>query len=90
MNLDQRYVIPEESMSRRVGAETVILHLSSGTYFGLDAVGTRAWTLLSEGKSLGEACTQMLEEFDVSRTTLETDICRLAEELTQKNLIRLA
>jgi hypothetical protein len=30
-------------MESRLGEETVILHLGSGVYFGLDAVGTLVW-----------------------------------------------
>jgi len=67
----------------------VILDLATGTYFGLDPVGARIWELVGEGKSLGEVCEQMLEEYEVSREELEGDVLRLAEELAGRGLVRL-
>jgi hypothetical protein len=61
--------------------------LASGTYFGLDPVGARMWELMGEGKTLGEVCDRMLDEYEVSRETLEGDVLRLTEELTTQGLI---
>jgi hypothetical protein len=74
-------------MDRSVGDETVILNLESGTYYGLDPVGARMWQLLGEGKSLGELCEIMLEEYDVARERLEADLLNLAEELANNGLV---
>ncbi|MGD9922356.1 MAG: PqqD family protein [Pseudorhodoplanes sp.] len=65
----------------------MILHLESGTYFGLDRVGTRVWQLLEDGKSLSEICDVMLEEFDVGRDALEHDTLALVEALADKHLL---
>jgi len=89
MKLADKLSIPPEVMTRTVGEETVILDLATGTYFGLDPVGARIWELVGEGKSLGEVCEQMLEEYEVSREELEGDVLRLAEELAGRGLVRL-
>ncbi len=89
MNLSDKVSIPTQVMARTVGDETVILDLASGTYFGLDPVGARIWALMGEGAMLAEICATMLEEYDVQRDQLETDVLRLAEELCAKGLIRL-
>ena len=52
MNMDSQFVVPPQVRARMVGEETVILHLESGIYFGLDPVGARAWQLIQAGKSL--------------------------------------
>ena len=52
MNINSQFVVPPQVLARVVGEETVLLHLDSGTYFGLDPVGTRAWQLIQAGKSL--------------------------------------
>ncbi len=70
-----------------MGDETVILNLESGTYYGLDPVGAPMWQLLGEGKSLGEVCEIMLEEYDVPRERLEEDLLKLAGELAKNRLI---
>ncbi len=40
LDMNAAYVPCPDAMESRLGEETVILHLGSGTYFGLDAVGT--------------------------------------------------
>lgn len=86
MNLSDKVTIPTHVMARQVGDETVILDLASGTYFGLDAVGARAWQLMSEDKSLREVCDVLFDEYEVSRENLEADILRLMQELSSKGL----
>lgn len=87
MKLSDKLSIPSQVMARTVGDETVILDLASGTYFGLDPVGARIWELLGEGRTLGQVCDQMLEEYAVSREELERDTLRLTQELLDQGLI---
>lgn len=76
-------------VARQVGDETVILDLASGTYFGLDPVGARIWQLLADGKTIAQTCEVMVQEFDVSRTTLEQDTLDLVNELAAKKLVAI-
>ena len=89
MKLSDKPTIPAQVMARQVGGETVILDLGSGTYFGLDPVGARAWQLIGEGKTLAEVCDTLFDEYDVARDTLERDILDLVEKLQAQNLITL-
>ena len=89
MNLSDKPTIPPQVMARQVGDETVILDLTGGTYYGLDPVGARVWQLIGEGKTLGEICDTLLDEYDVARDTLERDVLDLAEKLQADNLITL-
>ena len=82
------YEIPEQVMFRQVGDETVILDLASGTYFGLDPVGARIWQLLSEGSSLGQIVTTLVDEFDVSQEQLRKDVDALVALLMARGLLR--
>ena len=77
-------------MARQVGEETVILNLEGGVYYGLDPVGARMWQLMAEGQTLAGICNTMLDEFEVERGVLEQDILRIARELLDQGLIRLA
>lgn len=86
MNLSDKITISAQVMARQVGDETVILDLASGTYFGLDPVGARAWQLMSEDKSLREVCDALFEEYEVTREQLEADVLRLMQELSSKGL----
>ena len=87
MKMSDKITISPNAMFRQVGDETVILHLGSGTYFGLDPVGARIWQLMGEGKSLGEICDAVLHEYDVSREDLERDITALMKDLLAQDLI---
>jgi hypothetical protein len=87
MNLIRTFVIPSNVMSRAVGSETVLLDLASGTYFGLDPVGTRVWQLLEQGKSIGEICDVIVSEFDVTHDVIERDALALVRQLEEKQLI---
>jgi hypothetical protein len=87
MNMDSTFVILPEVMSRTVGEEAVMIDLVTGTYFGLDPVGARAWELIQSGKSPREVCDTMIKEFDVSREVLEHDVQDLIRDLVEKKLL---
>jgi hypothetical protein len=90
MTLSDRVEIPSQVMTRTVGEEVVVLNLVTGTYFGLDPVGARIWKLMADGKTLGEICDRILEEYEVTREELERDTLRLADELNGQGLIQIA
>ena len=83
----QRYQVNPSVVFRELDGETVLLNLDSGVYFGLDAVGTRVWTLLLEHGTTGPVCATMEQEYDVAPEALERDVRRLVRELYQKGLI---
>jgi ribosomal protein S8 len=69
--------------------EMVILSLDSGIYFGLNEVGTRIWLLLREHAALAKVVDLMLAEYDVPRDALESDVLRLAQQLSAHGLARI-
>lgn len=89
MKLTDRVAIPAQVMARQVGQETVILDLASGTYFGLDTVGARVWILLFEGKTIGEICRTMLDEYEVEPAPLEKDVFSLLQSLERQGLVKI-
>ena len=89
MNLSNHIKVPSDVMDRRVGDETVILNLASGTYFGLDPVGARMWELMSAGHSLAEIRDRLLEEYEVEAERLEQDLLKLVGELQAQGLIQI-
>jgi hypothetical protein len=90
MNLSDKVTIPAQVMARTVGAETMILDLASGTYYGLDPIGARIWQLMGEGKTLMEICDAMQATHDVSRADIERDVLGLAEALQVQHLVSVA
>ena len=87
---DARLQIPDHVVTRQVGDETILLNLESGTYFGLDPVGSRFLELLEAGGMLAAVLAKMLEEFDVTEAQLEADLLRLADEMIASRLLETA
>jgi hypothetical protein len=84
VNIDEDNVV-----SRELEGETVILDLKTGTYFGLNPIGTRIWALIQEYRSLRRVYEEMQKEYEVSSKTLETDLLELVDQLSAKGLVSL-
>lgn len=76
-----------DAVESAVGDETVILHLKSGTYFGLDPMGTRIWTLIKEGLNPIDICTRLVQEFEVEPEVAEADARRFLGELKANDIL---
>ena len=87
MNLDTHLTVPPQVMSRLVGDETVLLDLASGIYFGLDGVGQKIWEAVTEGRSLGEAATAIVNDYEVDETQAQTDVIEFAKDLVARGLL---
>ncbi|MEP6867918.1 MAG: PqqD family protein [Novosphingobium sp.] len=87
MNLTDTFALSDDVVAREVGGETMLLDLASGTYFGLDPIGGRLWSVLEQGGTLAQACEQMAGDYDVARDVLETDMLALVGQLVEKRLL---
>lgn len=81
--------IPSQVMTREMGDETVILDLTTGTYFSLNPVGARFWELLRQGRTFAQASETLQDEYDVEQKTLESDLQKLSLDLVDKSLLRV-
>ena len=84
--LDRAVRMADDVIFRELQGEAVILNLASGTYFGLDAVGTRIWQLCVTHGSLRKVWEAMQLEFDASGENLRTDLLVFVDELLAKGL----
>ena len=82
-----RLRIADDVVVRDVAGESVLLNLSTGTYFGLDAVGTRLWHLIAEHGSTTLVLKILLTEYEVDATRLQKDLDALIEQLLAKGLL---
>jgi hypothetical protein len=87
VTLKDRLQLREQVVSRTVGDEAVILDLETGTYFGLDPVGSRFLELLAGTPQLAAVHAAMLAEYDVASGRLAADLLRIAEEMLARNLL---
>jgi hypothetical protein len=72
---------------RDLEGEAVLLDLASGTYFGLNDVGTRIWRLLEAGESLARIAEALAEEYEVSGEQAARDAEALVTELRGRGLL---
>lgn len=72
---------------QEVDGECILLDLGSGLYFGLNAAGTRVWTLLAEGKQFEAIAATLEREFDAPWDVIERDLVALLQELESKGLV---
>ena len=79
--------IPENVVVRELAGEAVLLHLGTGVYFGLDAVGARIWQLLAERQDTEAVLTLLLQEYDVDEFQLRLDLDALIAELIAEQLL---
>lgn len=70
-----------------LGDEAVLLHAETGVYFGLDAVGTRIWALLSGGMGDEEIFSRLSDEYAVDTTELRMDLDHFLSQLKERGLI---
>ena len=82
------FSIPEDVLFQDVNDEVVLLDLASEHYFGLDEVGARIWMLLKEQKVAGQIVEELLQEYEVDRADLESDVHELLAQLLEAGLIR--
>lgn len=82
-----RFRIADDVVFRDLAGESVLLNLSTGTYFGLDAVGTRLWHLLKKQGSAAAAIATLQSEYDVDEQRLRQDVETLISQLLAKGLL---
>ncbi|MEJ7712190.1 MAG: PqqD family peptide modification chaperone [Pyrinomonadaceae bacterium] len=85
--LDRIVVANKHLLSSEVRGEAVILNIPSGTYYGLDVIGSRIWQLIQEPASLKFVLEILLDEYEVERSDCESDLVEYIENLSKKGLV---
>ena len=90
MPADARYAISQDVVHRVVDGETIVLNLESGTYFGLNATGTRVWRLIEAGATRAQMIERISTEFEHPIGAVQTDVDELLTALQSKGLVTAA
>jgi len=80
--------VSDDVVFRILGDEAVLLNLATGTYFGLDDVGTRMWQIISEHGSTDKVLETMRDEYDVEEDLLRSDLDKLINNLIENGLMK--
>ena len=87
LSIDDALTIAPDVMFQYLNGEAVLLDLKSGTYFGLDDIGARAWQLILEHGLLSRVLEALLHEYDVDRDAGARDLLELAGQLVARRLV---
>jgi hypothetical protein len=90
ISFDRKLMIAQDTLINVIEGESVLLNLKSESYFGLDPVGTRMWTLLANSDSIQSAYETLLNEYDVDADKLRLDMQDLIEKLVSTGLMEVA
>ena len=82
-------LIIDDVVWQRLTDEVVILNLATGTYFGLDGVGSRVWSLIVEHGSREKVLEILKTEYDAPEEQIRQDLDGLIQQLVDKRLIRV-
>jgi len=85
--LDSRVQVRDGVLFQELQGEAVLLNLDSGTYFGLDAVGTRMWQLILEHERLAEVVQSVVAEYEVAEENCSADLLALVRKLETQGLV---
>jgi hypothetical protein len=89
VSLDERAFATPRVLCKDLGDEAILLDLETETYFGLNAIGSRFWKLVTTAPTIRDALDAMLEEYDVAPDELERDLRALIDDLVGRGLLRI-
>jgi hypothetical protein len=79
--------VAPDVLFRLVSDEGVLVNLNTEMYLGLNPVGARMWSVLSEASSIQAAYEQLLREYEVDPSELRRDLEEFIAQLHAHQLI---
>lgn len=76
-------------MASGIAGETVILSLTAGRYYGLDAVGARVWQIIQAPTVVADATRTIVAEYDVEPERCEADLLALLPRMVDTGLVEV-
>lgn len=89
LSADLCVVAARDQVSSDLGGEVAILDLRGGTYYGLDAVGARIWSLIQEPRTIEEIRDILVSEYEVESDRCESDLITLVQRLVEEGLVEV-
>jgi hypothetical protein len=82
-------VAVKDQVSCETHGEAVILHLHSGVYYGLNAVGAWVWNFVQVPRTVEEIRRGLLERYEVEDARCALDLDALLHQLSTAELIEI-
>jgi len=87
MTLSGYLALAEGVAYEALGADAVVLHLGSGTYYRLNEVATRIFESIAVSGEFSQVRSSMLQDFEIGGKALDADIAVLIDELIDLGLV---
>ena len=87
ISFSDRVRVPDDVLISNLQQESVILNLDSERYYGLDDVGTRFLTVLTNSESIEAAYEALRREYDIEENVLRDDLLELIENLLNQGIL---
>lgn len=84
----QAFQIADDVLYRQVEAEAILLSISGGTYYSLNETSIFFWEALQNQQPLASAVNRIVDEYEVERSQVLTDLQELLQDLSAYGLIR--
>ncbi len=78
-----------DQISSDLEGETILLHMTSGLYYGLNDVGVKIWTLIQTPKTVADLRQTLLNDYDVTSEDCDRELKELLTSLSEAELISL-
>ncbi len=82
-----RAIVPCQVLVSHLCGESVLLNLDTEKYFGLDAMGSRMFTLATTSPCIESAYEKLLEEYEVEPEVLRSHLAELLSSLVDNGLL---
>lgn len=82
-------MVPQHVVYRSFPAETVLLNLQAGQYYGLNATAGRMLEELERAACVVDAIDALTEVYEQAREVIERDVCELCRSLIERGLIEV-
>ena len=82
--------LPQVLLQELPDGDSVLLHMDTEVYFGLDAVGTRMWNALAEKGDVEAAAAELVDVYDVDGDRLRSDLDDLVARLSAEGLVEVS
>lgn len=85
---------PETILSRSpkatyevVAGEAILIHLDTGAYFSLNAIGTEFWQMLDGQQTIHDHATTLATQYGVDVPMVVADLLELANKMVPEDLV---
>lgn len=76
-------------VASEIDGETVMMSIDSGSYYGLDPIGSRIWALVENPMKVADLINVLTNEYDVDQETCEKDVFLFLNGLHNGKILRV-